>query len=248
MSESSEQQAVVVQEPAGLTGWLRVIDRMITEKVPPELLTRVFELQQKAEAEMARKEFVASFAAFKAEAPSAIGRTGHVTYQSAKGPVDYDHVELDVAAEQLTPILSRHGLAHSWKLDQDDKGLITVSCLLEHVAGHSRCETLRAGADTSGSKNAVQGIASTVYYLERYTFLAVLGIAQAGADKDAAGEPEYLTVEQQAEIENLLARAHSDRARFLKWAGVESVEKILRTNFGKVVDMLERAARKVEAK
>ena len=50
--------------------------------------------------------------------------------------------------------------------------------------GHSEETTLKAPPDTSGSKNSIQAIGSTVTYLERYTLLAATGMAAAGMDND----------------------------------------------------------------
>lgn len=235
--------------PAPATGWLRVIEKMIDKGVGADILTKVFELQQKAEAEQARRAFVVAFADFKAEAPAAIERTGVVNYPSKQGgQVDYSHVELDHACKELTPILSKHGLAHSWEVSPaDDAGWLTVSCRLEHVAGHSRSVTLRAQADMSGSKNAIQGAGSTIYYLERYTFLAVLGIAQSYGDNDGNnGNGGTLSAEQIGRINDLLGQCESvgykpKFADFCAWAGGEgcdTLEKVSAKRFENIVEWL----------
>lgn len=41
--------------------------------------------------------------------------------------------------------------------------------------------------DTGGAKNAIQARASTVSYLERYTFKAVAGVAEGGDDDGQGG-------------------------------------------------------------
>jgi hypothetical protein len=41
--------------------------------------------------------------------------------------------------------------------------------------------------DSSGAKNAIQGRASTVSYLERYTLKAILGVSEQEDDDDAGG-------------------------------------------------------------
>jgi hypothetical protein len=56
--------------------------------------------------------------------------------------------------------------------------------------GHSEETTLRAIPDTSGSKNSIQAIGSTVTYLQRYTLLAAVGMAAAGMDNDGRAADE----------------------------------------------------------
>jgi hypothetical protein len=55
--------------------------------------------------------------------------------------------------------------------------------------GHSERTTLSATADTSGSKNSIQAIGSTVTYLQRYTLLAAVGLAAGGDDDGQAASP-----------------------------------------------------------
>lgn len=187
-------------------GWLKVIDRLVEKgNVDASLLGNLFQMQKEWEAERSRREFVAAFAAFKSEAPAAIERSKHVKFNTAKGVVEYDHVELDVACEKIIPILSKYNLGHSFETNQAENGMITVTCRLEHVGGHSRIISLRSMPDLGGSKNPLQAIGSAIYYLERYTLLAILGIAQAGADDDGkAGGDSYISPEKIAEINTLI--------------------------------------------
>jgi hypothetical protein len=54
--------------------------------------------------------------------------------------------------------------------------------------GHSEEGAVLEGApDTSGSKNSIQAVGSTVSYLERYTLLAATGLAAKDQDDDGRG-------------------------------------------------------------
>jgi hypothetical protein len=79
--------------------------------------------------------------------------------------------------EQVTDALCDHGFALSWIPSTDPTGKITVTCRLTHAAGHSEECSLTSQPDTSGSKGPAQAIASTITLLERYTALALLGLA-----------------------------------------------------------------------
>ncbi|MNL48938.1 ERF superfamily protein [compost metagenome] len=46
---------------------------------------------------------------------------------------------------------------------------------------------MQAMPDNSGKKNAIQQVASTITYLQRYTLLAATGVATKGQDDDARG-------------------------------------------------------------
>jgi len=116
-------------------------------------------------------------ASFKAHPPR-IAKNKHVKF----GNTEYDHATLDNVCEVLTKALSDVGISHRWETEQRD-GKIIVTCVLTKGV-HSERTSLEAVADSSGSKNAIQAIGSTVTYLQRYTLLAATGMA-AGGDTDA---------------------------------------------------------------
>jgi hypothetical protein len=79
--------------------------------------------------------------------------------------------------------LADHGLSHRWETEQKDN-LIRVTCILTHALGHSERVVLEARPDDSGKKNAIQQVGSTVTYLQRYTLLAITGMATTDQDDD----------------------------------------------------------------
>jgi hypothetical protein len=130
----------------------------------------------------ARNAFNVAFTAFKNEAILVV-KNRPVTDGPLKGKY---YAELFSVVNAVTPLLSKHGLSHSWSI-KSDKETIGVTCTLRHALGHSESVTMDGPADTGGAKNAIQARASTVTYLERYTLKAVCGIAEEGEDNDGNG-------------------------------------------------------------
>lgn len=152
-------------------------------------LERLMALQERWEQNEARKAFVDAMAAFKAE-PLTIYKRKRVGYETRDGDfVGYSHAELSDVCEVLVPAMGRHGLSHSWDVRQES-GRVYVTCTVTHRLGHSTSVTMDAAPDSSGKKNAVQQIASAVTYLQRYTVLAVTGMATTGMDDDGRGAGE----------------------------------------------------------
>ena len=107
------------------------------------------------------------------------------------------------------------------------------------MAGHSEETTLSGPADSSGSKNAIQAIGSTLTYLQRYSLVQMLGLAASNDDDGAAAKGgETITAEQADELIDLLEANGKDRAKFLKWAKVEHVEDIPAAYFKSCVDAI----------
>jgi hypothetical protein len=144
-------------------------------------LEKLMELQERWERNEARKAFVAAMNAFKAN-PPIITKNKSVAFGNTK----YSHATLDHVCDAVTKGLSEHGISHRWKMEQDEKG-ITVTCILTHDLGYSEETKLSGVADTSGSKNSIQAVGSTVTYLQRYTLLAATGLASTSDDDGRGG-------------------------------------------------------------
>lgn len=166
-----------------------LIQLAVGQNADIDKLEKLMNLQLRWEANQAKKAFVAAMNAFKADPPEIIKNK-----LVAFGQTSYNYATLDHACKQITEGLSKHDISHRWRIEQND-ALIRVTCILTHDLGHSEETTLSAGADMSGSKNAIQGIGSTVTYLERYTLLAATGLAAANTDTDGKA-PEWAKLQE----------------------------------------------------
>lgn len=153
-------------------------------------LRQLMDLKDRWEAAEARKAFVLSMSAFKSD-PVQIIKSKRA---DIPGGAKYSYATLADVYDGALAAMSRHGLSHRFSVKQDN-ALITVTCVVTHERGHSEEVTLSAPPDDSGKKNAVQQIASTVHYLERYTFLAATGLASKEVDDDARGARATAKVE-----------------------------------------------------
>jgi len=151
----------------------------------PELIEKMIQLQERFEANEARKAYHEAMAAFKADPPD-IGKDKKVSFDVGNRTTSYTHASLANVTEKINKALSIQGLSAGWTTVQADKG-ITVTCTITHRLGHSESTSLTAAPDTSGSKNAIQAVGSTVSYLERYTILALTGLATRDMDDDGKG-------------------------------------------------------------
>lgn len=146
-------------------------------------LDALLKVQMEWEKNEAKKAYMVAMAAFKADPPE-IFKDKDVSF----GQTSYSHATLANAAAIINKALSQHGLSAAWITDQVEKD-IKVTCRVTHVLGYSEETSLVAPPDGSGKKNAIQQIASTVTYLERYTLFAITGIAPHDIDDDGAGGP-----------------------------------------------------------
>lgn len=147
-----------------------------------EQLQGLLALQKDWEANEARKAYVAAMAEFKKNPPEIFKRK-----EVAFGETRYSHATIGDVTSLTVEGLAKNGFSHRWDTRQDG-GRIIVSCILTHNLGHSESTVLEAAPDSSGKKNAIQQVASTVTYLQRYTLLAACGLATKDMeDDDGAG-------------------------------------------------------------
>jgi hypothetical protein len=156
-----------------------------------DMVEKLMGLQERWEANQARKAFDEAISAAKAKIPP--------IERNAKGHNEKRYANFAAIAKVVDPILSEHGLSYRFRTTQGER--ISVTCVLSHKSGHSEETTLSGPADTSGAKNAIQAIGSTLTYLQRYSLVQMLGLA-ADTDDDgkAAGVGGKITDEQAKEI------------------------------------------------
>lgn len=140
-------------------------------------LEKLMELQERWEANNARKAYVAAMSSFRRDCPP---------IQKTRKGHNSQYAGLSETVDQIKDLMATCGLSHSWKTSQQD-GLISVTCTVTHIDGHSESTSLSATADNSGAKNSIQALGSTVTYLSRYTLFAILGLASQDMDTDGAG-------------------------------------------------------------
>lgn len=213
-----------------------MLDRAVASGANIEVIEKLMALQERWDANNARKSFNDAIAAAKAEIKPIV--------RDKKGHNGKRYVSFDAIARVVDPILSKHKLIYRFRSEQVDNS-INVTCVLSH-GNHHEETTLSGPADTSGSKNAIQAIGSTLTYLQRYSLVQMLGLAAADDDdaKQAAGGEDLLSAAQVLEMKQLIVDKGADLAKFLKWAKVEQVEDIGAAYFESCIEAIKAAGKK----
>ena len=184
--ETVEPPAAPSRAVAAMPTPAHLLQMAVEQGADLDRLERLMALQERWEAGEARKAFVQAMTEFKAE-PLEIFKRKSVGYTTKEGDhVGYKHAELSDVADVIVPAMARHGLSHRWDVRQEN-ARVTVTCTVTHRAGHSESVTMDAAPDNSGKKNSIQQVASAVTYLQRYTLLAIAGLATKSVDDDGRG-------------------------------------------------------------
>jgi hypothetical protein len=222
---------------------LQVIERAASNpQVDIDKLERLLQMRERMQVMEAKSAYSTALAAMQPELP-VIGERGSIKNNS--GAVMSRYALWEDIVGIITPILSKHGFALSFRTGNTDKG-VTVTGVLSHADGHSEDTSLTLPMDTSGAKNAVQSVGSSTSYGKRYTASALLNLRTGERDDDgkAGGSQPTLSEEQVANLEALLSEVGADKAKFLRYCKVESLSEILAVNYSTTVKAIEAKRRR----
>jgi len=196
------EKAIEIRQPASLIemALARGADEKALEK-----LEKVLELQERWEANEAKKAYVKAMAEFKKNRPEIL-KTKHVSYTNNKGQkVEWDHAVLGEITEAIIKGISEYGFYHRWDTEQPDKITVKTTCIMTHELGHSESTSMSGPPDTSGGKDELKAVSSTNTLLQRLTLLALTGLAAKGLDNEgngngAEGSVERITKDQSEQL------------------------------------------------
>lgn len=248
--EPDQTQRQIVAAPAMAMTPMEMVGRALEMGVSADILKQMMDLRDREEARNAKLAFTRAVAAAKAELRP-IMKTREVDYTpTGKQRVYYRHEDLAGIEEQVTPILTAHGLSYRYESDNGPDRPLTVTCVLEHIDGHSTRTPLSAGADTSGGKNSLQAIASAATYLQRYTLKLALGLSVSHDDDGRSAIADHragdtISRDQVKKLLGLIDETGTPIEKFCEWAKINSVPDLLSFHFEKAVGVLQ--ARKAAA-
>ena len=250
----AETPKAQIQASAAVTP-MQMIQTAVQQGADIDKIAKLMALQERYEANEARKSWNQAMNALKANPPH-VRKNNKVSYGSKGGRTEYQHATLDHMANAVSEAMTPHGLSFRWETNQDN-GTIKVTCIVSHRDGHSERTTLSAGADQSGGKNSIQAVGSAVTYLQRYTLKAAVGIAEEGQDDDAAtvnrATVERISQQQADQITARLSETESDRDRFLAAlspklnARLNAIAEIPASGFDTAMRMIESNAQRKAA-
>jgi hypothetical protein len=257
--EVIEQGQSVSTLPQAVTP-MQMVFQAVTNGSSVEVVEKLMGLQERWQANQARMAFDQAMSDAKAKIPVILKRSNVAYDVKAKndgnnGPannnarpdkVDFDYETLGDIATTINPILSESGLSYRYRSKQEN-GLISVTCIVTHREGHCEETTLAAGADTSGKKNGIQSIGSTVSYLQRYTLKLALGLAAAKDDDGKAADPdEKISENQLTELLDLSEKLGVEKPKFCEWAKIEAYSEIRRADFQKAKNAILAKGKRAE--
>lgn len=151
--------------------------------VDVDKLERLIALRERDQNRSAEEAFNVAYMAMSEELPI-ISERGQIL--NKQNLVQSQYAKFEDIQRIIAPILRKHGFALSFRTEWPETTIARITGILTHRAGHARESSFQSTADTSGGKNAVQGMGSAVAYGRRYTTIDLLNLVTVGADDDGA--------------------------------------------------------------
>ena len=166
------------------------------------------------------------------------------------------YADFDAVTKVAKPIYTEEGFAISFhegyatpEKPIPDNHIRMIADVM-HEAGHTEIKEADIPLDSMGIKGTVNKTGphakgSSFQYGRRYMTCMIFGIS-TGDDDDgnSAGGVEYITLDQETEINDLLTETKTNLPAFLKLMGANSVDKILARNYSKAVNFFQDKKRK----
>jgi len=218
-------------EPARAMTPMDLMRGAIEHGVDADQLDKLLTLQERYEANQARKAFAAAMADFQARCP---------TVMKSRKADRYNYAPLDEILRTIRPHMEACGLAVRFST-RTDGPVITALCTVSHRDGHSETSEFAAPVDSAMKVNETQRMGSANSYARRYALMNALNLVASMEDDDGyAAGTQYITDEQAAKIREHIEALSIDEAAFLKYLGCAEVEEIPAAKHAAALKAIER--------
>lgn len=228
-----QDSAPAIQSNSETGALLSVIERVaMSPEADIDKMSALLDMQERVLNRQAQEQFSAAMADMQMEMPEVVERgqahnTKYATFEDINAAV--------------RPVLQKYGFAVTFRVSQQE-GAIKVTAVLSHRGGHREETEMVLPHDTSGSKNAVQAVGSTVSYGKRYTMSALLNIATRGEDDDAQGATKVRKVTdfQASAIRQLVGKSPEKTKEWMK-ANYGNANQVPADEYNWIVETLREA-------
>ena len=206
-----------VREMVPTTTPMQLLQAAVANNVDAGQLEKLLDLQERWEANQARKSFAAAMAQFQAHCP---------TLLKSKKADRYSYAPLDEILRTIRPHLDATGLSVSFNTSTKD-AVITAFCTVTHRDGHSVTSEFSAPVDPAMKVNATQQAGSANSYARRYALCNALNLVASNEDDDGAtAGAALISDEQMAGIQSDLEALKVDKAKFCKFLNIQSIKEM----------------------
>jgi hypothetical protein len=242
LAEIAPQRTELATVPATPEAMLQTA---MASNMDPASMEKFYALFERMKAAQAKAEFHKALTAFKEECPPIPRSTVNAFFKK----VDRDGVErptmyasLEDIAGTIKPHLAKHGLSTRWGDSSVKDGMLTLSCIVSHVGGHSESSACVMPVESKAGSSPQQkyGVAET--YAMRRSLARALGLTDCEEDTDGNGSGdsgETVTADMAANLEAAVLSVNGDAKKFLQLLKAERFIDIPLSKYGYALAKIE---------
>jgi hypothetical protein len=255
VSAESRALSTEVEAPEQPRSLLEVVSRAAADpNFDPAKFVALMDAQKDLEARAAKQAYAEALALMQPRLPVVARKGRIVIYDKSDQKHERPPIQSTPFARwedihaAITPILSEYGFSLAFKPGRTEAGLVSVVTILTHERGHSESTTIELPHDSSGSKNPVQAVGSSISYGKRYGAVSLLNIRTEGEDDDgqSAWEPldpkddpnNWITQDDMVNLQALMEDAGVDRDKFLDYFQVCTLNHLPKKRYGEALKLI----------
>lgn len=234
-----------------LTTPMQLLQAAVENNVDADQLEKLMDLQERYEANQARRAFAEAMARFQAKCPR-IAKTGKAKVRmKSGGEYGYTFPKLDEILSTIQPHLDANGLSVAFSDFRIENHMLSLSCVVRHCGGHAEDFPFAVPVDEGMSINKMQQVGVSNSYCKRYALCNALNLVGTDLDNDGnlpqgGGEPAAISDKQLVQIREHLEALEVDEAEFCKFLKVEDLESLPVSGFGRAMNAINAKRRQLE--
>lgn len=236
---------IVKQEPVAVVpmDFGQIVAAAVDKGIDAASLERLLGVYERVKAGNAAQEFARAMGAFRSECPP-VERRSNTQFRVNRNGVEVvrKYASLEDIERVVRPHLAKNGLSFRWDSSVLDGSKLTLACVVTHEGGHSERSQVTMPIDSKAGCSEQQKMGIAYTYAQRYSLIQALGITTADEDNDGAEErtqAEKITEHQLANLECLISEVAADRAKFLRFMGINILADLPASKFSTAVQALE---------
>ncbi|WP_208441684.1 ERF family protein [Bartonella raoultii] len=196
-----------------------ILERALQSDVDLDRLKSLLELREKEIERQERQDFIRDLSAMQMEYKN-------IEQNALNTHTKSIYTTLDKYIDAIKEPLAKHHFALFSQIKEQNSNGITVEMTLTHKSGNEISTQGTFPFDTTGSKNSIQAVGSTITYARRYLLGMLLNVARKEDDTDGVTILAGISSEQMNEIKELMEQTQSKESDIISFIGVKSLTQM----------------------
>ncbi|WP_375685712.1 ERF family protein [Bartonella sp. TT110JLCBS] len=221
----------------------RILNKALDSDVDMDRLERLLDLREQEIKRQERQNFVRDLSAVQMAYKN-------IEQNAINNHTNSKYATLDQYIDAVKDGLATYKFALFYRIKNQTEKNVTIEITLSHPSGNEISTEGTFPIDSTGSKNSIQSLGSTLTYARRYLLGMLLNLASKEDDTDGQMQAkeddtnnQKVSSKQIKQIEELIEQTESDKNKLLSYAKVEKLTDMSCETADDVLKILESKPR-----